>query len=574
TTTGSVSVAQGTTPGAYTLTYSLCSTLGTTTCTTGLVSVTVTPSVTANPDAGTASAGTGGVAVANVTTNDVVNGQPATLGGAGNATLAAVGTYPTGITLDPTTGSISVAVGTTPGSYTLAYQLCDKLTPTTCTTGLVSITVTPTITAAPDAGTASAGTGGTPVANVRANDLVNGQPATSANSSLSLVSSNSSGITLNTTTGSVSVTQGTAPGSYTLAYTLCSTLGTTTCTTGLVSVTVTPSVTANPDAGTAGALLGGTAVANVAANDAVNGLSATLGGSGNATVTQVGTYPIGISLNTTNGAVSVAAGTAPGSYTLAYQLCDRLTPATCATTVVSVTVIAGTAASPDAGTASAGTGGTAVVNVAANDVINGQSATLGTGGNATVATVGTYPPGITLNTTGSVSVAQGTTPGSYTIAYQICDRLTQLTCATAIVSITVTPSVTANPDAGTASAGTGGVAVANVTTNDVVNGQPATLGGAGNATLATVGTYPTGITLDPTTGSISVAVGTTPGSYTLAYQLCDKLTPVTCTTGLVSITVTPTITAAPDAGTASAGTGGTPVANVRANDLVNGQPAT
>ncbi|WP_019987197.1 Ig-like domain-containing protein [Rudanella lutea] len=571
TTTGSVSVAQGTAPGAYTLVYSLCTTLGTSTCTTGIVSVTVTPSVVANPDSGTANSGTGGVAVANVALNDVVNGVPATLGGGGNATLTPIGTYPTGITLDAATGSVSVAVGTTPGSYTVAYQLCDKLTPTTCATAIVSLTVVPSATANPDSGTASAGTGGVAVANVRANDLANGLPADATNSSLSLVSSGSAGITLNTTTGSVSVAQGTAPGAYTLIYSLCTTLGTSTCTTGIVSVTVTPSVVANPDAGTANAGTGGVAVANVVVNDVVNGVPATFGGGGNATLTPIGTYPAGISLNTTTGSVSVAVGTTPGSYTVAYQLCDKLTPATCATTIVSLTVVPSATANPDSGTASAGTGGVAVANVRANDLANGLPADAT---NSSLSLVSSGSAGITLNTTiGSVSVAQGTAPGAYTLVYSLCTTLGTSTCTTGIVSVTVTPSVVANPDSGTANAGTGGVAVANVAVNDVVNGVPATLGGGGNATLTAVGTYPAGISLNTTTGSVSVTVGTTPGSYTVAYQLCDKLTPTTCATTIVSLTVTADIQPAPDSGTALA-TGGVAVTNVVANDLVNGLPAT
>ncbi|MFD2574650.1 beta strand repeat-containing protein, partial [Spirosoma soli] len=132
------------------------------------------------------------------------------------------------------------------------------------------------------------------------------------------------------------------------------------------------------------------------------------------------------------------------------------------------------------------------------------------------------------STTISVPITPGAatagTTSSFTAIVAITTAEISVTNNVAALSAPVGSTVVANPDAGTASAGTGGVAIPNVVANDVVNTLPATLGGAGNATLATVGTYPTGITLDPTTGSISVAVGTTPGSYTLAYQLCDKLT--------------------------------------------------
>ncbi|NID13836.1 putative Ig domain-containing protein, partial [Fibrivirga algicola] len=117
--------------------------------------------------------------------------------------------------------------------------------------------------------------------------------------------------------------------------------------------------------------------------------------------------------------------------------------------------------------------------------------------------------------TGSISVAIGTVPGTYTLVYQLCDKLSPVTCATANAIVTVTPSVITVNDSGTASAGTGGTAIADVTANDFVNGVPAALGIMGNAVVATVGTYPAGITLDTNTGSISVAIGTTPGTYTM-----------------------------------------------------------
>ncbi|QJD77004.1 hypothetical protein [Spirosoma rhododendri] len=639
----------------------------------------------ANPDAGiTISAGVSGTVVANVAANDFVNGQPATLGTGGNATVAQVGTYPTGVTLNTTTGSLSVTAGTAPGSYTVAYQLCDKLTPVNCATAVATFSVAPllsgTVFSDPNGLTDNAinGTGtnagglfviltdatsGTVVANAAVSSagaysftgltartyqiqlststatVGSAAPAVSVPAGYTVTGEGiatagdgtPNGITNVTVTATASVTGvnfgieqlpvstsstltaqanpgGTngvtiAPSSFTgtdpdgtvaaIRYTAFPTnvdsftiggtvytsanfptggvtavTGTTvrldpkdgavtavipfrvidnagveSANTASVSVPFTYVLTASPDAGTASAGTGGTAVPNVAANDLINGQPATLGTNGNATVVTVGTYPTGVTLNTTTGSISVAQGTTPGSYTVAYQLCDKLSTPTCTTTTAVITVTPSVTATPDAGTVSSGTGGTAVANVAANDVVNGQPATLGNGGNATVATVGTYPAGITLNTTtGSISVAQGTAPGSYTVAYQLCDKLTPTTCSTAIVSLTVTAAVVANPDAGlTISAATSGTVVANVAANDFVNGQPTTLGTGGNATVAQVGTYPAGVTLNTTTGSLSVAAGTAPGSYTVTYQLCDKLTPATCSTAIATFTVTPTL---------------------------------
>ncbi|WP_208526637.1 hypothetical protein, partial [Flavobacterium psychrophilum] len=272
------------------------------------------------------------------------------------------------------------------------------------------------------------------------------------------------------------------------------------------------------------------------------------------------------------GAINVAVGTIPGVYPVTYQLCDKLTPQTCATVVNTVTVTAVLNPVADSGTAPS-TGGEAIPNVALNDVVNGLPATLGVSGNATIATSGVWPVGVTLNpTTGAINVAVGTIPGVYPVTYQLCDKLTPQTCATVVNTVTVTAVLNPVADSGTAPS-TGGEAIPNVALNDVVNGLPATLGVSGNATIATSGVWPVGVTLNPTTGAINVAVGTIPGVYPVTYQLCDKLTPQTCATVVNTVTVTAVLNPVADSGTAPS-TGGEAIPNVALNDVVNGLPAT
>jgi hypothetical protein len=55
----------------------------------------------------------------------------------------------------------------------------------------------------------------------------------------------------------------------------------------------------------------------------------------------------------------------------------------------------------------------------------------------------------------------------------------------------------------------------------MVNGVAATIGSTGNATIAT--SMASRYCLESTTGDINVAVGTTPGTYSVVYELCDKL---------------------------------------------------
>ena len=316
---------------------------------------------------------------------------------------------------------------------------------------------------------------------------------------------------------------------------------------------------------------GGTVFTNIASNDKVNGVPATLGTTGNATVATSGAWPTGITLDPLTGRVTVAAGTTPGTYNVVYELCDKLTPATCAT--VSDQIIVTPIVEPivENGTIPS-TGGTVFTNIASNDKVNGVPAVLGTTGNATVATSGTWPTGITLDPlTGRVTVAAGTTPGTYNVVYELCDKLTPATCATVSDEIRVTPIVEPIVENGTIPS-TGGTVFTNIASNDKVNGVPAILGTTGNATVAVSGTWPTGITLDPLTGRVTVAAGTTPGTYNVVYELCDKLTPATCATVSDQIIVTPIIVPAITAydDTISGGNGKTGTAN--AGNVLVGNP--
>lgn len=99
------------------------------------------------------------------------------------------------------------------------------------------------IVANDDNGTASFGTFSTPIQNVRLNDTYNGALATSTNTSLSLISSTTSGITLNTTTGSINVSSTVPTGIYYLTYQICASTNLSLCDTATVKITVCASQT-------------------------------------------------------------------------------------------------------------------------------------------------------------------------------------------------------------------------------------------------------------------------------------------------------------------------------------------
>ncbi|WP_374758137.1 Ig domain-containing protein, partial [Flavobacterium sp. UMI-01] len=208
-----VKVAAGTPAGNYELVYKICEKINPANCDEAKVTVTVTkPEIDAIDDAGTSVNGfTGGTALANVLVNDKLNGaivDPAKV----NTTF--VSATNTGITLDGTT--VKVAAGTPAGNYELVYKICEKINPANCDEAKVTVTVTkPEIDAIDDAGaTVNGFDGGIALANVLANDKLNGAIVDPTKVNTTFVSATNTGITLDGT--AVKVAAGTPAGSYEL----------------------------------------------------------------------------------------------------------------------------------------------------------------------------------------------------------------------------------------------------------------------------------------------------------------------------------------------------------------------
>jgi uncharacterized repeat protein (TIGR01451 family) len=290
--------------------------------------------------------------------------------------------------------------------------------------------------------------------------------------------------------------------------------------------------------GTAVAGTASTPIANIAAGGIVNGSPATLGAAGNATVAQSGSWPAGVALNTSTGAVTTTAAVPPGSYSVSYQLCDRSSPPHCAATTDTLTVGANIVAVAASGSAVAGIASTPIGNVIAKDTVNGALATLGPAGNATIAVSGTWRSGILLDTTsGALSITATVPPASYALAYQLCDRNTPPHCAIATDTVKVAGSALPVSAKGSAIAGIASTPIANIVAAATVDGAPAVLGPSGNATAAALGGWPTGISLDPQSGAVSTSVALAPGTYSLRYQLCDRLAPPNCAVATDTVTV-------------------------------------
>ncbi|WP_090767928.1 DUF7507 domain-containing protein, partial [Pedobacter soli] len=535
--TGAVSVAANTPAGVYTLTYTITDKLDASKTSTATVKVTVASgAILAKDDAGLANSVTGGTAVANVLANDNYNGT--TTAPTLNDVTITNGTNDSNgkVTLDPATGSVSVATNTPAGVYTLTYIITDKLDASKTSTATVKVTVASgTLTAKDDAGSVNGLVGGIPVANVLANDAYNGTSTapTLSDVTLTQVSTTNPNITLDATTGQVNVKPNTPAGVYTIIYEIADKLDPNQTKQATVTITVTaPAMVATNDSGNANGFTGGTAVENVLVNDTYNGNPATFT---DVKLNQVSSSNPNVSLDVTTGKVNVAPNTPAGTYTLVYQIEDKLNPGQTKTATVTITVTApAIVATNDSGNANGFTGGTAVENVLVNDTYNGNPATLT---DVKLNQVSSSNPNVSLDvTTGKVNVAPNTPAGTYTLVYQIEDKLNPGQTKTATVTITVgTGTILAKDDAGTANGFTGGTAVADILVNDNYNGTS-------TATTETVSitqnsTDNPNINIDVTSGKVNVAAKTLPGVYNLTYTITDKLDATKAATAKVVVTI-------------------------------------
>ncbi|MDR9443164.1 MAG: gliding motility-associated C-terminal domain-containing protein, partial [Schleiferiaceae bacterium] len=182
------------------------------------------------------------------------------------------------------------------------------------------------------------------------------------------------------------------------------------------------------------------------------------------------------------------------------------------------------------------TGGSAAITP--NDSVNGQPAQVGS--NATVDTLGTWPSGISLDSTGAVVVAYGTPAGSYPLSYLLCDTMLPPNCDTVEIVVNVaTYPPNARPDS------------ALMSQDDTITVSPWAndTDPDGNLNGSSVG-----IVSGPSNGTASVdSLGNVTyipdsawtGVDTITYVVCDSgLVPVQCDTSLIVITVygLPTIT--------------------------------
>ena len=520
-TNGDLTVAAGTASGTYEVTYKLCENLnGNNNCSTATATIVVgQASLTAVADTFTVTNGANGGTTSSVLENDSYNG---TTGLAGNASVTLTWTnVPAGVQTH-TDGTITIPAGTRSGTYEVGYKLCENLNGSNCSVATATIVVgQASLTAAADTFTVTNGANGGTTSSVLENDSYNGTTGLAGNASVTLTWTNVPAGVQTHTDGTITIPAGTPSGTYEVGYKLCENLnGNNNCSVATATIVVgQATLTAVGDTFTVTNGANGGAAGNVLTNDEYNG---TTGLVGNASVTLTWlTVPAGIQ-TATNGDLTVAAGTASGTYTVTYKLCENLNGNNnCSTATATIVVGQATlTAVGDTFTVANGANGGSAGNVLTNDEYNG---TTGLVGNASVTlTWLTVPAGIQTATNGDLTVAAGTASGTYEVTYKLCENLNgNNNCSTATATIVVgQATITARNNDFVISNGANGGTTSNVLADDIYNG---TTGLVGNASITfTWNTVPTGIVANAS-GTVTVPAGTASGTYVLTYTICENL---------------------------------------------------
>ncbi|PVX52421.1 putative repeat protein (TIGR01451 family)/gliding motility-associated-like protein [Balneicella halophila] len=344
-------------------------------------------------------------------------------------------------------GTITVAPGTTAGTYTMTYTICEKLNPDNCDTATATILVEPPVIDAVDddyTGDPINGSDGGTTSSVLENETLNGDPVDPDDVNLTpgtAPTPTDGSITMNDD-GTITVAPGTTAGTYTMTYTICEKLNPDNCDTATATILVEPPVidavdddyTSTPIDGIEGGTLG-----NILDNDTLNGVL--LDPNDINLIPGFNPQPDegSITMNA-DGTITVAPGTTGGIYVMNYTICEKLNPANCDTAVITVVVKSPeiNAADDDySSTPIQSEAGGELGNVLDNDTLNGAVVNP----DEIYLTPGLNPApsegSIVMNPDGTLSVSPNTTPGVYTMTYTICEKVNPENCDSAIVTIKV-----------------------------------------------------------------------------------------------------------------------------------------
>ncbi|MRX27175.1 OmpA family protein [Kangiella sp. HZ709] len=462
---GNVNVPPGTAPGTYVITYEICNADGV--CDTATITVVVGAVEAMDDDfSGTPIDPVAGGSPGNIFDNDTINGDPADNTNVDSITVTNDGGL-TGVIID-SDGNVNVPPGTAPGTYVITYEICNA--DGVCDTATITIVVESAEIIAIDddlTGNVIIGADGGIAGNAFVNDTLDGNPVDETTVSVTVTNDNGTGITISSA-GEVIVPANTRAGTYVISYEICEIANPTNCDTADVTVEVIAPVidavnddfSATPingfDGGVVGSIFDNDTLNNVALDPTLVNLTVTNDGGSGATVN-------------TDGTITVPAGTAAGTYTLEYQICEILNPTNCDTATVIIVVEAPVIVANDddftADPISGVTGGDAG-NAFDNDTLNDAAIDPSL---ITVTVLDDAGIGATIASDGTVSIPPGTAGGVYTITYEICEIINPTNCDTATITIRVIeiPAIRLVKTASVSQASIGDFVTYNVTVENI-----------------------------------------------------------------------------------------------------------
>ncbi|KNG91749.1 hypothetical protein, partial [Pseudaestuariivita atlantica] len=563
--TGALTLTGGAPAGTHALRYRICEAANADNCAEAVETVEVTDRViAAGPEAvrpviGADAAQAAGSVLSAL--NDTLDGVAVVLGDSPTVVLSRVAGANSApeLSVDGYSGTLLVAAGTPAGSYTLEYRICEIGNADNCATAIETVEITDTpIAAAAEADRplfqqSAAQAAGTVLD--AGNDLLDGAAATLGGANpvtLTLVSADP-GLTLDTATGVITVAGDQPLGRHTLTYRICEPANGDNCAeaTEAVVISLTP-IAAAAEAprnvtGQDEILLAGNVLD--AANDLLDGAAAVAGDTVILSAVAGPDTAAELSLDPATGELRVAAGTAPGSYTLRYRICEAANPVNCAEAVETVVVTDRpilAASEPTRQVMQASTQVGAGSALAAGDTLDGIPVTPGDGGTVVLTLVGA-DAGLSLDPeTGLIAVAANQPLGTHTLTYRICEAVNADNCATATETVEVartTLQAVAEPTRALTGSDDELPAGLVLGAGDVLDGVQAAAGPSGNVDLTTVA-IDAALTLDTETGELTVGAGTAAGTYTVTYRICEKTNPGNCAEATETVTVTDTALAA------------------------------
>lgn len=225
-------------------------------------------------------------------------------------------------------------------------------------------------------------------------------------------------------------------------------------------------------------------------------------------------------------------------------------------------------AAPDQAVVNNLTESKAVLNVLENDELNDGPVQMF---DINLSVITPFPQNtLVFNEDGTVDVPAGTSPGIYTMTYQITDLVGGESDQATVTVRVFEMMPEANDDNAGEVTSAGADAVINVLHNDFINGEAATLE---NVSLAEISNGTDGILTLNTDGTVDVKAGAPSGLYQLTYRICDLASATKCDSAIVSVYVGVKVIDAVDDNFATYNQNGV-IGNVYINDRINGIPVS